>query len=129
MKSLLFLVCLFFILSMSCSQNPSKTLDGKSFQISTWDVNHPEKQDPESLVFKNGLLDSEACHQYGFTAAPYQSIVTNGEWRFTCLMKSPAEGEMFFEGLIKDNNISGTILWKKSGQGDIKYEFKGGLKN
>ncbi len=116
------------LFAVSCSNNMSKTLDGKSYQLSCWDLNQPEKQDPDLLVFKNGMMDSEACHQYGFTAAPYKSSFENGVISFSGTISSTAEGSMLIEGKVKENQIDGTMLWKKAGQADIQYGFKGNLK-
>jgi hypothetical protein len=107
----------------------NKTLDGKSFQVSSWDVNHPEKQDPDLIAFKNGMLDSESCHQYGFSAAPYTSKMENNQQTFRSMISSPAEGTMIIEGKTSDNLIEGSMVWKKQGQNDIQYGFKGSLKS
>lgn len=124
------ILCLFLLTSaLACTNNTNKTLDGKSYQLSTWDINHPEKQDPDLLVFKNGMMDSEACHQYGFTAASYKSNFENGMISFSGTITSPAEGIMTIEGKAKENSIEGTMVWKKQGQADIHYGFKGNLKS
>lgn len=118
-----------FLFTSSCEMNTNKTLDGKSYQVSSWDVNHPEKQDPDLVVFKNGMMDSEACHQYGFTAAPYKSSYEKGIISFSGTIMSAKEGSMLIEGKAQENNIEGTMVWKKEGQDDIHYGFKGSLKS
>ena len=123
-------VCLiFFFFGFASCKNVNKTLDGKSYQLSTWDINHPEKQDPDMVIFKNGMMDSESCHQYGFTAAPYKSGFANGAISFSGNIASPTEGNMMIEGKAMDNRIEGTMIWKKDGQSDIHYGFKGYLKS
>lgn len=129
MKSIYFISISLFLFSLACGKNPNKTLDGKSYQVSSWDISNPEKQDPDLIVFKNGMMDSESCHQYGFTAAPYQSTYSNGIYTFTSTISSPVEGKMIFEGMAKDNLIEGKMVWKKDGQADILYAFKGNLKS
>jgi hypothetical protein len=129
MKIIKVFYVLFLISALGCGNNTNKSLDGKSYQLSSWDVNHPEKQDPDLIVFKNGMMDSEACHQYGFTAAPYKSSYENGVISFSGTISSPAEGIMTIEGKAKENSIEGTMLWKKQGQADIQYGFKGNLKS
>ncbi len=123
------LINLLLIGLISCAQPASKNLDGKSFQISAWDVNHPEKQDPDIINFKNQSMDSESCHQYGFSASPYICNYKDGVYSFNSTTKSATEGEMTFVGSVKENLISGTFVWKKAGQADIHYAFQGSLKN
>lgn len=120
---------LLLILVVSCKEKSETTLDGKSFQLSCWDVNQPDKKDPDLLVFKGGMMDSEACHQYGFTAAPYTSTVQNGILKFSGTISSNTEGTIVVEGIVRKENIEGTMLWSKSGQADIKYVFTGESKN
>jgi hypothetical protein len=129
MKQINFYSFLFILFAFACGKNANKTLDGKSYQLSTWDVNHPDKQDPDLVVFKNGMMDSEACHQYGFTASPYISTFENGVHSFSGTITSPKEGIMLIEGKAKENLIEGTMLWKKQNQADIKYGFRGTLKS
>ncbi len=124
------LICLVILSSfIACVQNTNKNLDGNSYQISAWDINHPEKQDPDIVVFKNNTMDSESCHQYGFSASPYQCTYKDGIYSFSSTTKSSTEGEMQFTGTVKDHEISGNFIWKKAGQADIHYAFKGNLKN
>lgn len=120
---------LYLVFVVACGKNMNKTLDGKTYQLSTWDVNHPEKQDPDMVVFKNGMMDSEACHQYGFGAAPYKSSYANGIISFAGTISSGTEGTILIEGKTMDNGIEGTMVWKKAGQNDINYKFKGHLKS
>ncbi|MDQ3142158.1 MAG: hypothetical protein M3Q56_07920 [Bacteroidota bacterium] len=129
MKTIKFFAVFIIVLNMACAQQAAKTLDGKSFQISCWDVNQPDKQDPDLLIFKNGMLDSEACHQYGFTAAPYESNSANGTLNFSSTILSPTDGSIKIDGNVKDNSITGKMIWKKAGQADINYDYKGNLKS
>ena len=116
------------LFAITCANKTEESLDGKSYQLLTWDVNHPEKQDPDVLVFKNGMMDSEACHQYGFTAAAYTSTIKNGETSFSGTISSKTEGTIKIDGKVYENKIEGTMLWKKNGQTDIKYAYNGKLK-
>ncbi|MBL7819001.1 MAG: hypothetical protein JNL65_00185 [Saprospiraceae bacterium] len=129
MKAMQIMYFVILFCCISCTQNTSKNLDGKSYQISSWDINHPEKQDPDIIVFKNNSMDSESCHQYGFVAAPYHSTYKDGVYSFSSTIKSNTEGEMQFNGTVKDQEITGSFVWKKAGQADINYAFKGNLKN
>ncbi|HEX5626071.1 MAG TPA: hypothetical protein VFX48_08645, partial [Saprospiraceae bacterium] len=102
MKPLFFFCGIGMLIHVSCAQSPKSkmTLDGKSYQISGWAVNQPDKQDPDLLSFKDGMMDSEGCHQYGFTAAAYQSTYENGKYSFSCVTKSSTEGEIAFTGTV-----------------------------
>ncbi|MBK9736598.1 MAG: hypothetical protein IPO92_17215 [Saprospiraceae bacterium] len=116
------------LFAFTCASKTDESLDGKSYQILTWDVNHIDKQDPDVLVFKNGMMDSEACHQYGFKAAAYTSTIKNGETSFSGTISSETEGTIKIDGKVIEKQIQGTMLWKKHGQADIKYGYKGKLK-
>lgn len=129
MKAIQFFLGLSIFLNMSCAQNMNKSLEGKSFQISIWDVAHPDKKDADLLIFKDGKMDSDACHQYGFATSAYQQQNKDDNITFNCTIYSSSEGEIQFEGMVKDNAINGKSVWKKPGQADIHYEFSGALKN
>lgn len=129
MKTVNYVIFLVIILGqMSCAQKKVETLDGKTFQVSAWESGKPEKQDPDVLVFANGTFDSEGCHQYGFGPAPYTSNQTQEGLQFKCTTKSATEGDIDFEGTYSQNNINGKFIWRKEGQADLHYEFKGSLK-
>ncbi|MBK9109710.1 MAG: hypothetical protein IPM92_15390 [Saprospiraceae bacterium] len=124
-----YLFLLFVILGqISCAQKSAETLDGKTFQVSSWETGKPEKQDPDVLVFAKGTFDSEGCRQYGFGPASYTTNVSKEGTNFKCTTKSPSEGEIDFEGSFAQNQIQGKFVWRKQGQADLHYEFKGSLK-
>lgn len=124
-----YLIVVWVILAqMSCAQKNADTLDGKTFQVSAWETGKPEKQDPDVFVFANGTFDSEGCHQYGFGASPYTSNLSKNGMHFKSTTRSAAEGEIDFEGTYSQNGIQGTFVWRKQGQADLHYEFKGSLK-
>jgi hypothetical protein len=127
MKKLVVYVSILCFLLVQCAQNTGKTLDGKSFKISIADVQQADKQDPDVISFQNGKLDSESCHQYGFTAADYQVEVINGNHEFVSTISSPTEGKMTIKGTVKGDVIEGTMVWMKEGQADIHYTFKGSI--
>ncbi|MBK8953970.1 MAG: hypothetical protein IPM34_00230 [Saprospiraceae bacterium] len=129
MKKVFHLLTSLLVLSLlSCTQKQAESLDGKTFQIGAWEVGKPDKQDPDVVSFANGQMDSEACHQYGFSPAPYTVELVNGKLSFKCTTKSESEGEIDFEGSYSQNTIEGKFVWRKEGQDNINYEFKGSLK-
>lgn len=117
------------LFAITCGSKSDKSLDGKSYILLTWDINQPEKQDPDVLVFKNGMIDSEACHQYGFKAATYKSAIKDDKISFSGTISSKTEGTIKIDGMAFENQIEGSMLWKKNGQADIKYIYKGKLKS
>ncbi len=129
MKNQVLALLMITMMAMQCTQPASKTLDGKSFKISIADIQQADKQDPDILSFNNGKLDSESCHQYGFTAADYTLQISNDVYSFVSTISSPAEGSMKIEGSVQDNTIKGTMVWMKAGQADIHYTFQGNLIN
>lgn len=127
MKKAFFVLSGALLINLSCSQNAVDTLDGKSFQLSVWDVTQPDQKQPDVITFNNGTMDPEGCHQYGFTAAPYKLNSTDKKLTFSSTCTSPAEGTIVFEGSISGESISGTMVWTKTGQADIRYEYTGNL--
>ncbi|MBC7885843.1 MAG: hypothetical protein H7X99_10230 [Saprospiraceae bacterium] len=127
MSHLKYFSIILVVVALTCGNNTDKLLDGKSFMLTTWDVNHPEKLDKDLLIFKNGMMDSEACHQYGFSAAAYKSKIENDKISFSGTISSATEGTIRIDGNSFKNKIEGTMLWKKAGQAEIKYAFKGYL--
>jgi hypothetical protein len=98
-------------------------LDGKAYTVEMGEKGKSDAK-PETLDFKAGKFHSDACDQYGFTAAPYSA--KGGEWQADT--SSAKEGKMRWKGKVQGDAISGTAVWSKPGQKDIEYWFKGSLK-
>lgn len=113
------------LINFCCSQSAERSLDGKSFQLSVWDVNQPDQKQPDVITFQKGNMDPEGCHQYGFTAAPYTLRSQEKQLSFVSTCSSPTDGTIVFEGVVTGQNITGTMVWTKTGQADIRYEYTG----
>ncbi len=120
-----FLVLFTGLLSASVQ---GQDLENKTFEISMHDVNMPDDAKTDVLTFKHGKLDSKECLPYGFSPSAYTSHKEKNGVVFKAACHSEKEGEMIWNGTVNGNSIQGNILWKKDGQKDITYEFKGGLK-
>ena len=104
----------------------SGPLDGQRFAGETGEMGQ-EKGDPEEFVFQNGEFDPLACHQYGFSAAPYEARAAADGVHFTAETVSAKEGRMKWSGTVLGDRIEGTVVWEKEGQAPIEYWFKGSL--
>lgn len=125
--NLISFMLLFF--TVACGNGTDNQLDGKSYSLVSWDVNHPEKQDSDVFDFDKGIIDSKTCHQFGFKPAPYIAKLENGVISFYGTISSLSEGTIEIEGKVNGNQIEGTMIWKKNNQSDIKYDYKGNLKS
>jgi hypothetical protein len=105
--------------SVAPSGHPT-TLDGRSFRIETMVDGRSEGQ--ETVSFKNGQFESPECSKWGFGPAVYTS--PDGR-SFSATLMSDAEGRMDWQGTVDGKSISGGYVWKKAGQNDITYTFKG----
>ena len=102
---------LFF--TVACGNGTDNQLDGKSYSLVSWDVNHPEKQDSDVFDFDKGIIYSKTCHQFGFKSAPYIAKLENGVISFYGTISSLSEGTIEIEGKVNGNQIEGTMIWKK----------------
>jgi hypothetical protein len=65
------------------------------------------------LSFKDGRFSSKACHQYGFTSAPYWVRRDADGLHFLAELKSPENGTMRFEGTYDGGTLEATASWTK----------------
>ena len=126
MKAGIRIIAMITLLVTACKMS-THTLDGRTYQLSVWDVNHPEKKDPDVISFSKNKLDSESCHQYGFTEGSCVVNFKNGIYSFNSTIKSPNEGEINITGSVEGEKIYGNMIWIKSGQADINYAYSGSL--
>ncbi len=106
----------------------AQKLDNQTFTIQMNEINKPESVQEDLLMFSEGQLDSKECRQYGFSPSPYTTSHTKDKITFSAVCTSDIEGEMIWKGTVIANQIDGKVLWKKEGQKDIEYSFKGKLK-
>ncbi|PWT90299.1 MAG: hypothetical protein C5B54_07420 [Acidobacteria bacterium] len=103
------------------------SLDGKTFEGKTGEKGKTEAHD-DSLMFADGKFHSSACDQYGFTPVAYKASQKNGVTTFTAEASSEKEGKINWKGTIKGDDCDATLVWKKAGQKDVEYWFKGSVK-
>lgn len=103
----------------------SHELDGRSFIV---ELRGPEgKQISDELIFRDGTFDSVACHQYGFSAAPYTALEgPEGGLTFRSVTSS-TEGTMRWNGTVKGDQIQGTAVVNESGKEPVYYSYSGSL--
>jgi hypothetical protein len=102
-----------------------RSLDGKTYYLSSYDANQPLNKTGDTLMFKSGKVVSASCSKYGFKSSSYHVSNQNGKMYFTATCYSDKEGKISWNGLVDGNNISGKYLWHKEGQNDISYIFTG----
>lgn len=100
-------------------------LDGQSLQVKFTDASG--EQD-ETITFNNGMLESPACYQWGFSPATYSAKIMGDKIQFESTYTSEKEGTMYFTGYIAGGEVTGNQLWKKEGQADINYTITGWVK-
>lgn len=123
----LFITANTLIPQISCSQNKSeKVLIGaRQFVITTMEKGKPETGVQEQLIFTDSTFDNLQCHQYGFKEAEYSANKSGNNYNFEATMLSDTEGKMIWKGTITGDTVKGEMIWRKQGQDDIQYEFKG----
>lgn len=107
---------------MTCEQ-----MDGKQYIITLTAAGKAEPS--EILSFKNKMVNSSECLQYGFAASTYTcTAVPDGSLAIETVMTSEKEGRMDWKFVATESQVRGTILWAKAGQADIAYIFEGPVK-
>lgn len=114
------------LMIMSCNGQDklkSGNIDGKTFFIETL-MPDGTSAGKEFIYFKNGTIEGSECSKYGYDKPTY-SVDENGV--VTAVMHSPEQGALYWSGTVQDKIFSGTAIWKKAGQDDIKMTFSGEL--
>jgi hypothetical protein len=102
-------------------------LDGKSFLVELSETKKHEVTKDE-LIFKDGTFFSVECEQYGFGPASYESKSKGDAILFESTLNSDKEGKTEWEGSVKGDKITGTMIWSKVGQNPIIYTYMGTIK-
>jgi hypothetical protein len=103
------------------------SLDGRSFSIELTETNKNEASKDE-LIFKDGSFFSTGCEKYGFSPASYESKSKGDAILFESTLNSDKEGKTEWEGSVKGDKITGTMIWSKVGQDPIIYTYMGTIK-
>src|SRR5574341_600382 len=101
-------------------------LDGKSF---TGNLLEPGKSPvTDSLIFRSGSFKSTAYRSYGFGMGKYTSKESNNALTFNAKTISSSEGTMVWKGVIRGNQIQGTVEWsKKNQEKPVEMTFSGSV--
>lgn len=112
---------------ISCSQNKNGkiSIGDRQFVITTMEKGKTETGVPEQLVFTDSTFDNLQCHQYGFKKSKYTAVKDGNNYNFETTMESETEGKMIWKGTVSGDVVTGEMIWRKAGQNDIQYEFKG----
>lgn len=102
---------------------PSGMLDGTKWKAELTAAG--EKPMADTLVFTEGRFDSEGCHQYGFRRGPYTAMKKEGGTKFTAFTTSREQGTMQWDGIVKGDSISGTMMWYPKTGAAKKYTVSG----
>jgi hypothetical protein len=113
--------------AQSTAVTTSAALDGKTFSGEA--IEHGKTAgDKDEMSFNAGRFHSKGCDQYGFGDAPYTAVAAGDAVSFSAETTSPTEGKIVWSGTVKDDAVTGTMLWTKQGQAPITYNVKGALK-
>jgi hypothetical protein len=104
------------------------SLDGKIYLTNTMELGKPETAYDEDWTFEAGTLRSPSCEPYGFSKSPYKAWEHDGKITMECKFESLENGHMNFTATIIGNNLTGEVVWIKSGQNDMQYAVTGVLK-
>ncbi|MEO8216402.1 MAG: hypothetical protein ABI718_04905 [Acidobacteriota bacterium] len=90
----------------------SGPLDGRTF-IGESGPAGKQGDTKETIVFRDGRFRSLACDPYGFGDAFYTATAeADGSIRFEAETASKRQGTMHWEGVIRGDQLDGTLVWK-----------------
>jgi len=120
-----------FAITLFVSYCHANELDGQTFVGPTGLQGHEPEGDDE-VSFNNGELFSSGCAAWGFKAGSYTTIKTSDGLIFKATTLSPSDGQIVWEGVVRDNEIEAIYTWTKerwwwSDARQVKW-FKGTLK-
>lgn len=117
-------ICSLFALALAQGGSAAGPLDGRAFIGETGEKGKV-KGDPESFVFADGQFDPTACHQYGFSATPYQATVDGAKTSFVAEHANKAGDRMRWEGTVEGGNLEGKMTYWEGKNAAQEYWFKG----
>ena len=102
-------------------------LDGKSFGGSMGDKGSAAAKVADDFVFKEGKFTSTLCSRFGYHEADYTALGQNEAVNFKAHCTSGSGGVMDWTGVVKGDQIEGTVVSQESGTTSESW-FKGTLK-
>jgi len=98
-------------------------------QLTTVDEKGKEKISEDTIIFKDGKVNSESYEQKKYDASNYTlSVKDDGATVFET-MQTKDEDKVFWRGEIRDKGIRGILSAHPKSGGVIDYSFVGGLKS
>jgi hypothetical protein len=113
-----------------------RPLDGRQFNVHI--VQADATKDGENrglgdrLVFSGGKFSSAICKKFNFAEAPYWVRMEGDHVYFLAELTSPTDGKMRWEGIVRGDELTGTMRWTKARwywNIDAKHKILGKLVN
>lgn len=90
-------------------------LDGRSFH-GVFLERGKTSGDADTIIFKDGRFRSTACDQYGYSDAPYKTVVNGDTVRFEAETQSPKYGKLVWNGSVRGNKLDATVMMERKGK-------------
>ena len=121
------------IVAQSAPATADSLLDNKTFIADTGPKGKPAEEKGDVLTFRDGQFHSSICDQYGYSKALYQSRPEGNVIAFETETRSEKDGRLVWRGMVRGNDVEGTILHYKKGLfgvsgTPVEMWFKGTLK-
>lgn len=85
-----------------------------------------EHDSNQTLSFNEGKMTFSEAEKYGFVADEYKWKQKNDSTlTFLCVVKSPKNGVMTWEGKVIHDKMEGTCIWTRKVENPVNYTFKG----
>jgi hypothetical protein len=102
---------------------PAGLLDGRSFSgplLKQGEV----KGDPDTVLFRDGRMHSNACQAMGFPDTAYHAGALGAVIRFRVEAKSDTAGTMAWNGTVRDDVLDATISVTRPGAAPVLYSLR-----
>jgi hypothetical protein len=110
--------------AVAATGTTTTTLDGKTFTGKVF-TKEDKKGDKDDLEFKNGMLHSTACDQYGFKEGTYTTTTNGTTTTFNAETTSDSGAKMKWTGTVKGTTLHATATWTKDGEPSREMWFDG----
>ena len=100
-------------------------LDGRSYKITL--VSPTGEQMADDIFFRNGRFESSVCTSAGFTVVPYHVNTVENGFTFSVNCDSPTMGHNEWQGMVRGDQIDGTVVRTPKTGAPIASTFSGKL--
>lgn len=114
------------LLGVSTPAFAGGSLDGKTFSGTIGQKGKTEGQ-ADGFVFKDGKFESTLCEAFGYGQGEYKTEALTDATAFTAETASTTGGKMQWQGMVKGDQIEGTVISTENGKSTESW-FKGTLK-